>query len=121
MRVARERETSDDRVELVVDRNEDSRVSVATYSLEVAALVGGCSPGLGREEPFAGLAADRGREANQLVRVLRLRASERDHGTTTPCPPRRGSPAAPRTVAERRSTADAPPKKRLRSSQRTTS
>jgi len=61
MCVARERQTSDDSVALVVDGNEDGRIGMTKDSLEVTALVGGCSPSLGREVLFAGIAAVRGR------------------------------------------------------------
>src|SRR6185312_15541324 len=119
MGVPREGEAPDDPV--VVQRDEHRSVGMTTDRLQVAALVGNGSPRLRRQEPATGLAADGGCEGNELRRVRPLGVPDRDHGTTTPCPPRRGSPAAPSTPFARRSTAETPPKKRFRSDQRRTS
>ena len=118
VRVAGERQADDP---VAVRRDEHGRVGMAAHGLQVAALVADRAPGVGRQEPRARLAADLGREDDQLRRVGRVGGPDLDHRATTPCPPRRGSPAAPSRPFGRRSTAETPPKKRLRSAQARTS
>ena len=84
MRVARDGEPADDPAHVVVDGDEDCGVRMPTNGLQVAAFVGGASPGLRRQQPFAGLPADGRREPDELVGVGRLGGTDRDHGTTTP-------------------------------------
>src|SRR5205085_7331744 len=110
MLVAGDREAAD---ELGVGLgDEDGRVRVAAQGAEVAALVADAAPAVRGDEPPLGLAADRGAERDERGGVARLGPADgRGHaGTTTPWPPRRGSPAAASVPSSRTSTAAAPPK-----------
>src|SRR6266545_6387300 len=106
MLVARDRKAADD--ESVVLRDEDGGVRIAPDRAEVAPLVGDVPPTVRRHEPALGLGTDRGAEFRQPFRVGRLRLTD-DHSTTTPAPPRLGSPAAASSPSSN-VTADAPPK-----------
>jgi hypothetical protein len=82
VRVTRQREAANDLV--VVGSDEDGGIVVATYGLQVPALVGDRPPRLGGEEPACRLAADRERKGDEGRRVRRLGWPYRDHGTTIP-------------------------------------
>ena len=98
-------------------------------SLAFVAIIAGCAFGalstLGvriGEQPTLRLGADRGRKRNERRSIAGLGRTNPDvHSTTTPAPPRRGSPAAASVPSGQISTAAAPPKKRFRRRQRTTS
>ena len=117
MRIARDRQSSHDPI--AVDGDEDRSVGMPTNGAQVAALVRGAPPGVGRQQPLARLLPDRRRQCDEVGGVRRLGGTDRDHRTMHPKPPRRGSPAAPRTFPGLRSTADAPPKKRFAPAQTT--
>src|SRR5437773_2079284 len=88
---------------------------------QVAPLVRGRPPAVGRRQPPLRLTGDLVTELLQALRVGRVRRPhDEGHSTTTPSPPRRGSPAAASAPPSRIVTAPAPPKKRLRARQRTT-
>ena len=82
MGVPRKREASDDPI--AVERDENRRVGVPTYRLQIAALIGHGPPRLGGQEPALRLLADRGRERDEGRRVRPLGPPDGDHGTTTP-------------------------------------
>jgi hypothetical protein len=82
MRVARERQATDDAI--AVGRHQHSRIGVAADRLEVAAFVCDRTPPLGGQQPVAGLLADGGRERDQLRCVVRIGGPHDDHRTTTP-------------------------------------
>jgi hypothetical protein len=84
VRVARERDATDDPVGVGVDGDEDGGVGVATDGAKVSPLVGDATPRIGSEQPVARLPADRGGEGDQLRRVAGFRVPDRDHETTTP-------------------------------------
>src|SRR5688572_7237838 len=120
MDIACHREPSHDAAVLL--RDEDGSVVVATDGLEVTALVGGASPLSGGDEPALAFRADLAGEVDEAVGVAGLSPpNAKGHRTTTPAPPRRGSPAASSVPSSRSPTADAPPKYRFRLRQRTTS
>src|SRR3954447_14967104 len=106
MLVARDRESPDD--EPVVLRDEDGGVRVTPDCAEVTPLVGDVPPAVRRHEPAFRLGADSGAELGQPFGVGRFSFAD-DHSTTTPAPPRLGSPAAP-SFPSSNVTADAPPK-----------
>ena len=92
--IAGERQAADDPV--AVDGDEHRRVGMAAHGLQVAALVRDRRQVSVVSSQSPGSPPDGGRQRDELRRVGRLRGPDRDHRTTTPCPPRRGSPAAPR-------------------------
>src|SRR6476661_1376968 len=106
MLVARDRKPPDDEPFVVGD--EHGGVRIAADRAEVAPLVGDVPPPVRRHEPAFRLGADGGAELGQAFRVARLRLAD-DHSTTTPAPPRLGSPAAA-SLPSSNVTADAPPK-----------
>ena len=67
---------------------------MAEDGLQVAALVADRAPALGREDPASLLATDGLCELDERGCVGRLGSADANHVTTTPAPPRRGSPAA---------------------------
>src|SRR5436309_2701505 len=121
VRVARDREPADDPLRRL--RDEDGGMRRAADRAEIAPFGGRPTPVAGGDQPALGLCADGARERDELCGVTRCSPPDRElvHSTTTPSPPRRGSPAAARAPSARNSTADAPPKKRFRLRQRTRS
>ena len=110
VRVARDRQPSDDPV--VVLGDEHGRVGMAAHGAEVAALVADRAPAAVGDQPPLGLGADRLGERDEGGGVARLGEpnGRRSHSTTIPCPPRRGSPAAASEPSAATVTADTPPK-----------
>ena len=108
MRVSGKRQPADDAA--VVLDHEDRRVGVMLNRPQVAALVRSRAPARGRQDPASLLAPDTLREGDERLRVGRIRSTDADHATTTPAPPRRGSPAAASMPSGLRSTAETPPK-----------
>src|SRR5262249_30472908 len=92
--------------------------------VQMRPLVCDAAPGVVGDQPALGLGADLLRECDERRGVARPRVPD-DEGahapTTTPAPPRRGSPAAARLPSSRRSTAATPPQNRLRRHQPTPS
>ena len=92
-------------------RDEDGHVRVALDAAHVPPLVAAC-PVVGQPELW--LARDLEAELDERVGVGRDRRADDQPvahaGTTMPCPPRLGSPAAASEPSARRSTAAAPPK-----------
>src|SRR5438552_7763120 len=91
MLVTCDREAADD--DPVVLRDEDCRVRIAADRAQLAALVGDVAPAVRRHEPAFRLRPDGVAKVLEALRVGRLCPAD-DHSTTTPAPPRRGSPAA---------------------------
>ena len=106
MLVARDRETADDQVPVSCD--EDRGVRVAADCAQVTALVRNVAPAVRRDEPALRFGADGLAELGEPLRVVRSCSTD-DHSTTTPAPPRRGSPAAASSPSLD-VTAEAPPK-----------
>src|SRR5919201_3046830 len=108
--VARDREAADDAALVLGDV--DGGVRVAAERAEVATLVADAPPAVRGDEPALRLVADLRPECDECGRVAGLGLADRRRhaSTTTPWPPRRGSPAAASVPSSRTSTAAAPPK-----------
>src|SRR6266404_37345 len=112
MRVAREREPAD-QLPVRTLGDEDRRVRETPHRFQISALVADRPPlAVGGDEPSLRLAAHVLREPRQFLRIVGMRGThdEVTHATTTPAPPRRGSPAAASAPSARTSTALTPPK-----------
>src|SRR5690242_5188103 len=112
MLVARDREPPDDRAVVALGHHHRC-VRIAAYGPQVPQHIADRAPlAVGGDQPRLGLGADNLGEARQLLRVLGTRGADDEvQGTTTPAPPRRGSPAAASSPRSNTSTALAPPKK----------
>jgi hypothetical protein len=117
MLVTGDREAADDQPFVLAD--EHRCVRVAADRAQVAALVRGGAPAIRGDEPALRLGADSGPELGETFGVAG-QGDTHDHPTTTPAPPRRGSPAAASSPSFE-VTAEAPPKKRFWRRQRVTS
>src|SRR5258705_13168590 len=106
MLVARDRKAADD--DSFVLRNEDGGIRITPDRAEVTPLVGDVPPTVRRHEPTLRLRTNCCAEPRQPFRVGRIRLAD-DHSTTTPAPPRLGSPAAA-SLPSSNVTAEAPPK-----------
>src|SRR5262249_20795327 len=84
-------------------------------------LVADGAPTVARQDPAALFPSHRLGQRDERRGIAGNGPPNTDHGTTVPKPPRRGSPAASKAPSAERATAWTPPKKRLRSLQRTTS
>src|SRR5579864_688684 len=112
MRVACDREAPDQRAVLAL-RDEDGRVRVSPYCLQVSPLVADRAPlAVRADQPRLRLAAHLLRETRQALRIAGFCAADDEvaHATTMPAPPRLGSPAAASSPSARTSTALTPPK-----------
>src|SRR5207302_1667685 len=105
MLVARDREAADDPA--LVLRDEDGGVRIPANGPQVAPLIGHLAPAVRRDEPPFGLRANCLTQAREALRIGWLGAAD-DHSTTTPAPPRLGSPAAASSPSTN-VTAEAPP------------
>ena len=107
--VARDRQATNDAVGGL--RDQDCHVCVALDAADVPPLVAAC-PVVGQPELW--FPRDLSAELDQRVSVAGNRGTDDQPvahaGTTMPCPPRLGSPAAASEPSARRSTAAAPPK-----------
>ena len=109
MPVARDRQPADDPSLRL--GYEDSDMTRAGRSPEIPALLRDRSPLPVGDQPGLRLRADGLGEVDQGIRVTRTRDTDRDgHATTTPAPPRLGSPAASSSPSAPRATAETPPK-----------
>ena len=70
MRIPGQRQAADDVA--LLDGDVDGGIRIATDGLEVATLVCDGAPRLGRQQPVARFATDRGREGDELACVGRL-------------------------------------------------
>ena len=122
MRVAGEREPADEPAARRLG-HQHARVRGTTRRSNVAPLVADGAPAALGQQPAARLCRHSLRERDEPLCVARLRAPDAvvHAETTTPAPPRRGSPAAASVPSASRSTADTPPKKRFCRSQRASS
>src|SRR2546428_7582844 len=91
-----------------VSSDEDAGVGIVLHRSRLAPRVGDLGRAVGRHEPPFRLGTDRLAESCQAFRVGGLGAAD-NHSTTTPAPPRLGSPAAA-SLPSANVTADAPPK-----------
>ena len=97
-------------------------IRMPAQGTHVASLVGDATPVRVGEQPALRFRADGSGERDERCCVGRFGRTNLDvHSTTTPAPPRRGSPAAASVPSEQVSTAAAPPKNRFRRRHRTTS
>src|ERR671937_2444987 len=102
--VAGDREAPDDAA--LVFGDVDGGVWVAAERTDVAALVADAPPAVRGDEPALRLVADLRPELDERGRVPGVGLADRRHvSTTTPWPPRRGSPAASSVPSSRISTA----------------
>src|SRR5438445_2415938 len=109
MLVASDREPPDD-LSILRLGHEDRRMREASNRAQVPALVAHCPPAVLRREPPFRLGRDGVPELLQPRSIAGIgRTNDEAHRTTTPAPPRRGSPAAASVPSSRISTAAAPP------------